>query len=341
MLRRSVRRLGGGWAGGPAKGVVPFHEWHLRETEIVNYEGWRILDNVEMSLTAAYTYDLGGVGRHLDPIIDDPRLTHTQRVCRLYRWSLREMMHWLTFTHPEKFNLGYKVVRARFEKYRYVTDPAMCDMMIRETQAYLREVCSPAMLRQDGHSPGMPGHLRDPMFHPDSSRVYDHWTHPEVYLYDDLKLHKYLGHHPNNSVIYAPHDRFGVFEEVAYPWLIMRVFVPVVSVWFWLWVTGAMYIQIHEDDPRFEHVNSHVDLNLRKTLEAEERHHRGPAATAETIWHDWAYVLGSPYRVVGDWSLGNKLAPKHDGPTPTDVKGHSDSITRKNPNFKFEFERDY
>lgn len=338
MLRRSLARFGGGWSGGPAKGVVTFHEWHLREPEVVNYEGWRILDNVDFSLTAAWTYDAGGVGRHLDPIIDDPRLTHTQRVCRLYRWSLREMMHWLTFTHPEKFNLGYKVVRARFEKYRYVTDPAMCDMMIRETQSYLREVCSPAMLRQDGHYPGMPGHLREPMYHPDSCRVYDHWTHPEIYYYSDLKLQRYQTQHPNNSTVYATSDRHGNCEEIAFPWIYNKVFFPFMAIWTLLWMTGVMYIAIHDDDPRFDRLAQHTDLNLRRALEAEEKFDRGAGSEASAYNHDWGWILGRAPEAVGlnaykkferrtedgkFWNEDHPVAPK------------------KDPNFKFAFERDY
>jgi hypothetical protein len=158
MLRRTLSVLGGG--------MVPYHEWHLHEPLLVNYEGWRILDNPKMTKFEGYFTDFAGFGRHLDPIIDDPRLTHQQRVCRLYRWALKEMVNYITKRNATKFNIGYKVVRARFEKYRYVTDPAMCDMMVRETQKYLRETCSIHILRLDHRSPLGIATQTNPMFHP-------------------------------------------------------------------------------------------------------------------------------------------------------------------------------
>lgn len=82
MLRRSILLCSGG--------LKEYHEWHLREPILQNYEGWRILDNPSYeNKLDAYFKDVGGFVRHLDPIIDDPRLTHKQRVCRLYRWAIK------------------------------------------------------------------------------------------------------------------------------------------------------------------------------------------------------------------------------------------------------------
>ncbi|ESL07761.1 hypothetical protein TRSC58_04546 [Trypanosoma rangeli SC58] len=93
--------------------------------------------------------------------------------------------------------------------YRYVTDPAMCDMMVRQTQKYLRENACFYFLRRNNGSPWSTYTLANPMFHPDGSQVYDHWTHPEVMWYDDAKLHRWSSHHPMYAGAGEMSDRFG------------------------------------------------------------------------------------------------------------------------------------
>lgn len=70
--------------------------------------------------------------------------------------------------------MAYKVIRNRFEQYRFVTDPAMCDMMVRQTQKYLREICADGLFRRNATSPGANAHLVNYMRHPDHCQVYDH-----------------------------------------------------------------------------------------------------------------------------------------------------------------------
>lgn len=282
--------------------LVPYHEWHLREPMLINYEGWRVLDNVKMTNIEAYTWDLGGTGRHLDPIIDDPRLTHRQRVCRLYRWSLKEVKSYVSKMHSGKFNLAYKVVRNRFEKYRYVTDPAMCDMMVRETQKYLRDTCNPHFLRNDHRNPNGPQNYTNPMFHPDNCLVYDHWTPAEVFWYDDAKMHRYASHHPNNSGTYENHERYGDIYEFG------RGFGGPI---LWLFICCYAYLMagllaiFHDDssdDEIFEQMNKYYDVNMRHAIEAEERTRRakfGPSF----LGHNWDQILGIAYPVAGYFKM--------------------------------------
>lgn len=272
--------------------LVPYHEWNLREPQLKDYEGWRILDNTTMTPMEAWFTDLGGTGRHLDPIIDDPRLKHSQRVCRLYRWALKELQSYIVKAHPGKFNLACKVVRGRFEKYRYVTDPAMCDMMVRETQKYLRDTANPMLMRKDHRNPGACQNQTNPMWHPDNCLVYDHWTPVEVMWYDDAKLHRYSAHHPMNNGTYELFDRFGDSHE--FPAGTQMLIMAVTVIWFTYLglVMIGFFFDDTMDDPWFEECNKHFDWNLRQSIEAEERNRRNYNVTS-ILGHNWDLVMGS------------------------------------------------
>lgn len=267
-------------------GLVEMHEWHLREPLLQNYDGWRILDNPKYeNKLDAYTWDIVGSVRHLDPIIDDPRLTHKQRVCRLYRWALKELIMNLTKFNSWKFNLGYKVVRGRFEKYRYVTDPAMCDLMVRESQKYLREVANYHFLKRNAGSSNMNLSNANPMWHPDHNQVYDHWTQPEVFWYDDAKTHRWNYHDPMFSAAPAQ-SRYGV-----------RRFSPALdtlAVWLWIAVHASFfyiaYFGFTWSEDAYDVKAAHVDPDLRGAMFHEERLQRERGTVA---WNnDWNLVLG-------------------------------------------------
>lgn len=294
MLRRSVLAL---------HGLVPYHEWNLREPLLQKYEGWRILDNPKMTKWECWLEDFGGSVRHLDPIIDDPRLTHRQRVCRLYKWALKELKSYTTFENQAKFNLAYKVVRNRFEKYRYVTDPAMCDMMVRETQKYLRETANPAFMRYNATSPNAVLTGYQPMYYPDHAQCYDHWTQPETLWYDDAKMHRYGGHHPCTSAGGEMTERFGEDKEFRYFW--RKFFLPfAVAYYFYhlLWFTGFFH-QEHESDPMFYEMTKHFNQNVRSVIEAEERNQRSKYASSQ-MTHDWDLVMGFATQKVGYFVQG-------------------------------------
>lgn len=307
--------------------LVEYHEWHWHEPLLVNYEGWRILDNVKMTPLEAWVTDIGGVGRHLDPIIDDPRLNHRQRVCRLYRWSLKELKSYISKMHSGKFNLAYKVVRQRFEKYRYVTDPAMCDMMVRETQKYLRETCNPHFLRNDHRNPNACQNHTNPMFHPDNCQVYDPWTPIETMWYDDAKIHRYATHNPTTSGTYENHERFGDVYEIAYGFQRPTLaFFCLLFLYQWLYMIAFFHTD-GDDDPRFDEMNKYYDMNMRQTIENEERRLRNRHVTT-FLGHDWDKILGKVYQKEGEhkWWVANldrkrdlDVDPMHRGtPFPED-----------------------
>lgn len=280
-MRRTGLFLGGG--------MVEYHEWHLHEPLLQNYEGWRILDNPPYESKLDALLDITGHNRHIDPIIDDPRLTHKQRVCRLYRWSLKELQMYLTQKNASKFNLAYKVVRNRFEKYRYVTDPATCDMMVRETQKYLSDTACFAYMRFNPQSPNANLTLANPMFHPDGSQVYDHWTHPEVFWYDDAKLHRFHGHHAMYPGSGEMSERFGDWEVApALQLAVMTIF------GLFLAFSFIRFLGFFSDggvDPRYERWNAEFDVKTTAALRAEERNDRMRNATSY-INFDWAQVIG-------------------------------------------------
>ena len=290
MLRRSVTALSGG--------MVPFHDWNVRDNLQQRYEGWRILDNIKMTKWEACVEDFNGLGRHLDPIIDDPRLSHKQRVARLYHWALKELMSTGTWGNTDKFNLGLKTIRNRFERYRYVTDPAMCDMMIRETQKYLREVCnSPTRLGYDYRSPDQPLYAGIFTTFPDYPQNYDHWTDPQVFIYDELKLHRWFSHHPSQTAPREMAERFGELHSASLSG--KRFWRPLI---FWglnfycaVWILASLgfFWNPAEDPPRDWHHFSgdHHDLCDRATAEKGERAHRVKDATSY-IDYDWDWVMG-------------------------------------------------
>ncbi|ORC87335.1 uncharacterized protein TM35_000221340 [Trypanosoma theileri] len=286
MMRRSCLLLSGG--------MVEYHEWHLHEPLLQNYEGWRILDNPKYQCKSdAYLYDIAGSVRHLDPIIDDPRLTHKQRVCRLYRWALKELQMWLVQLNAHKFNLAYKVVRRRFEMYRYVTDPAMCDMMVRETQKYLRDNANYHYLRRNNGSPWSTYTLANPLFHPDGSQVYDHWTHPDVMWYDDAKLQRWSGHHPMYAGAGEMSDRFGNMD-VSPP---MRAITCAIFGCMFLWSICSFLAVFDRDvDPHFEQWCENFDDNLKGALFAAERNSR--SRDSMIAW-DWDRIMGKVEEQTG------------------------------------------
>lgn len=282
MLRRCTRLLSGG--------MVEYHEWHLHEPLLQNYEGWRILDNPKYeNKTEAYVYDITGSVRHLDPIIDDPRLTHKQRVCRLYRWALKELQMWLIQLNAHKFNLAYKVVRRRFERYRYVTDPATCDMMVRQTQKYLRDNANFHYMRRNNSSPWSTYTLANPMFHPDNSLVYDHWTHPEVMWYDDAKLHRWSAHHPLYAGAGEMSERFGDMDVAPHLRWIVQLLFGCLGVWSLLHVFGVFD---KEDDPHYHEWNKSLQQDYSGVQYAEERNTRARNTQGDVIRYDWDRVSG-------------------------------------------------
>jgi hypothetical protein len=321
MLRRSLPALAGG--------LVEYHEWHLHEPLLKNYEGWRTLDNPKMTKMEAFVTDVGGCVRHLDPIIDDPRLTHRQRVCRLYRWSLKEMRQYITKPNASKFNLGYKVVRNRFEKYRYVTDPAMCDMMVRHSQKYLREICSPHYMRNDHRNPMACQCLTNPMFHPDNCLVYDHWTPAETMWYDDAKLHRYGNHHPMNSYSWEHHDRYGDIWE-ARVWA-RRPF-------FWFAICGYLYTYLYhcaffyqegETDARFLQYAQHFETEVLATMANEERASRASFAVS-ALNHNWDSILGTAVQKEGYGRLWHRnIEREQHRETPRNVNQPAPSKTNE------------
>jgi len=263
----------------------------MREPLLQNYEGWRILDNPKMTLSEAYFWDLGGYVRHLDPIIDDPRLTHRQRVTRLYRWSLKELQMALTRNNGNKFNIAYKVVRGRFEKYRYVTDPAMCDMMVRETQRYLREMANVHYMRKDPRSQNSHCYMINPMFHPDNSYCYDHWTQSEVHWYDYAKMHRFRAHHPMLGEQEFS-NRFGDGYEAS-PFYRYFSYAITFAMYFyaWIWQTTFLCRWHDRDDEEFLYFNSQFTQSMRMVSEYHERMSRSHSGDSWQGWN-WDHVLG-------------------------------------------------
>lgn len=289
-------------------GMKDYHEWQMHEPLLQNYEGWRILDNPKMTRLETYTYDFAGIGRHIDPIIDDPRLTHRQRVCRLYRWALKEFNNYLACNSSFKFNIGYKVVRMKFEKYRYVTDPGMCDMMVRESQKYLREVCSNAFHRRDPRSSHNVQTFTFPLFHPDNALVYDHWTPYEVQLYEDAKLHRYSSHMPNMAYLPEFHERFGDPWEArrfARNWLLMAFIIW--GVGMNVWMMGFFWQSGWNDDFHFIS-QKHFHQETLQAMEAFERNQRSRYSQSSIIANDWDIVLGKVYQKAGYWNTGGRFA---------------------------------
>lgn len=304
MLRRSFAL----WAAG----VKEFSDFTLKEHLIQNYEGWRILDNPQYdNLTDYWMRDPCGYVRHLDPIIDDPRLLHRQRVRRLYRWALKELQHTFISLNEPKMNLAHKVVRNRFEKYRYVTDPAMCDMMVREAQVYLRETCNYTQMRQIAYSPNSNAQGNTPMFHPDNSLVYDHWVQNEVFWYDDAKLHRFVSHHPIYSGAGEMSHRYADDETLS-PTLRKYglIFGCGVILLYFLSMQGILYWRISSkenlefiDDPFFTEWNKQFDPVTQGTILAAERNSR-MRNDGGSLRYDWDKILGSVKQKVGVQKYG-------------------------------------
>eukprot|EP00759_Apiculatamorpha_spiralis_P012616 PhF_6_TR19596/c0_g1_i1/m.28590 len=310
FLRRTLPLLAGGEI--PHPHLKEYHEWHLHEPLLINYEGWRILDNVPMTYSEAYFWDFGGYGRHLDPIIDDPRLSHSQRVCRLYRWSLKELKSYLSRANWKKFNLGMKVVRARFEKYRHVRDPAMCDMMVRETQKYLRETCSIHYMRVDARSRNSTAWWQSIMVHPDNIQVYDHWVPYQVQVYDDAKMHRYQGHNPAFGELEV-WDRWG--EQTHPEWwntpflwgfAIMELFLLGKMI-------GVFWDPNLDQDKAYKDWLATMDTDLQQWIDYEERIQRSKYSSASLINFDWDRVVGNITTTKGFFWQGGRYTNPGEG----------------------------
>jgi hypothetical protein len=292
-----------------------YHEWNLHEPLLQNYEGWRILDNPPLTRSEAFIWDIGGYGRHLDPIIDDPRLSHTQRVQRLYRWSLKELRMYLTRSNNYKFNLAYKVVRAKFEKYRHVRDPAMCDMMVRESQKYLRETCCYAYMRNNATSPYSTAWWSNPMYHPDNTLVYDHWTPTQTLIYDDAKMHRYKSHNPVWGEVEV-FDRWGEGEDAGAEWYQAPVgwfLMLLIPVSLTLKMLGLFWDPSTNTDEYYQQWIKGMDIDMQFMIEYEERCSRSKYATASVIGFDWDYVQGKIPHIVGDFARGGRYMNPGEG----------------------------
>jgi hypothetical protein len=308
MMRRSVIL---------ASSLKAIGDFHIREHLLQNYEGWRVLDDPQYeSAIEFWSKDAMGFVRNLDPIIDDPRLTHKQRVCRLYKWAALEMRQWQAGNNSYKFNLGLKTVRNRFEKYRYVTDPATCDMMIRETQYYLREQCYWWFLRRNPQDKFGPQCTTSGMFHPDNSGVYDHWVSHEVQLYEDAKIHRFSSHHPIYSGAGEMADRYGDNDSVTpsfrKPALIFSVFL---QLYFLIWAMGMWMIlpskmisfnfgPVRWDDPNWTKYSSQYDAKTVSLLEYSERTQRMRSEGGFINYH-WNRVYGTKAPNKGTMTTGS------------------------------------
>ena len=288
--------------------MVPFHDWTLKDPLLQNYEGWRVLDNVKVEKWQALVTDWGGFGRHLDPIIDDPRLTHSQRVCRLYRWALKELIMHTTWSNSAKFNLGSKTVRMRFERYRYVTDPQMCDMMVRETQKYLRETCHyPTVYYYDYRWKNQPLCSSVATVFPGHPQAYDHWTDPGVFHYDDLKIHRYHRHWPHQTAPREAAERFGDTTIVNFSGktFYRPIFIFIVMSYNigWFFAEHAFFWNPEIDPPhRFqESTDRFSDQCMRASYEMVEKSTHHKRATSFTDY-DWDWVMG---KVGNKSSAGN------------------------------------
>lgn len=300
MMRRSVVAL---------SNLKLLGDFHIREHLLQNYEGWRVLDDPQYeSAWQFWSRDPIGCVRHIDPIIDDPRLTHRQRVCRLYKWSLLELKQWITMQEAHKFNIGVKVIRARFEKYRYTTDPATCDMMVRETQKYLREQCYWHFWKKNPSDKTGPTYSATGMSHPDSAQVYDHYTNVSVMYYDDAKLHRFSSHHPMYAGSGEMSDRYGDNESVSIPW---RKFALASSTllltYIMFWSHGLFYFMATGDigatpetwqfDPFWTKYTEAVDdPQTLSSLAAAERVLR-MRNSGSFLDNDWRRVLGVDLKV--------------------------------------------
>jgi hypothetical protein len=254
---------------------------------------------------------MGGYSRHLDPIIDNPLLTHQQRVCRLYRWALKELKSYLTSNNAAKFNIGYKVVRGRFEKYRYVTDPAMCDLMVRETQKYMRDMCNPHFMRVNPTSPQMNCYHIHPMHHPDHAYCYDHWTQPEVHWYDDAKMHRYRSHHPLNGEQEFS-NRFGDGHEAS-PFFLFFIKASYIGLFMWMVAYQTTFLNRWHgiDDPDYIRFQEQFDMNFRQVIEYEERTRRSRYSNS-TMEYNWDQVIGA--ELSQKFGLGHRMGRYTDKP---------------------------
>ncbi|EPY39816.1 hypothetical protein AGDE_04112 [Angomonas deanei] len=200
---------------------------------------------------------------------------------------------WLVQLNAHKFNLAYKVIRRRFEKYRYVTDPAACDMMVRQTQKYLRENANPHYLRRNNGSPWSTYTLANPLFHPDNSQVYDHWTHSEVYWYDDAKLHRWSAHHPMYAGAGEMSDRFGDMDVSPYLRNLLMAFMGGLFLFCFYHILGGPSKEV---DPHFEAWCKHFDQSLVGAMYAEERNQR---SRNSVLGGDWDRIMGAVREKVG------------------------------------------
>merc|ERR1712212_63048 len=100
-----------------------------------------------------------------------PILTHAQRVCRLYKKSLRTLEHWNPMRHELRFNAA--ILRARFEETRDETDMRVQAKRLEEAEKeWVKEQhLDPLIFKND---PGGICYDRDPSV---NDWMFDHY-HP-------------------------------------------------------------------------------------------------------------------------------------------------------------------
>jgi hypothetical protein len=144
------------------------------------------------------------------------------------------------------------------------------------------------------------------MFHPDNCQVYDAWVPIETMWYDDAKMHRYAAHHPMNCGTYENHERFGDLYEISHGFKTPTLFFFVCLHLYCILVFCAAFHTEGEDDPMFEEMNKYYDINLRQTIEQEERRLRGRYVTSY-LGHNWEQIVGMAYPKTGDikWWVAN------------------------------------
>ena len=288
-------------------------DFHIREHLLQNYEGWRVLDDPQYDNKFDFwVMDTFGFCRHIDPIIDDPRLTHKQRVCRLYKWASLELKQWQTFHNSWKNNIGQKVIRNKFEKYRYVTDPAACDMMIRESQKYLRDQCYWWFYKRNSLDKQGPQCTTLGMSHPENSLVYDHWVSNDVFYYDDAKIHRFSSHHPMYSGAGEMSDRYGDNETLS-PYIRKQAFFLAIALLVFIFLNNIGILQKiifrrETEDPYFLEYNKQFDPETQAAVAAAERNRR-MRNDASFLSFDWNRVIGSAPMTYGHMTETGNFIP--------------------------------
>jgi hypothetical protein len=125
--------------------------------------------------------------------------------------------------------------------------------------------------------------------------------------YDDAKLHRYVAHHPMNSQTTECHERFGEASEVRPFWRLPVQFAIFFGNLFAMLYTAAAFHTAGEEDPAFMEWNRHFTVNLRQSIEAEERQQRSKYSSASFIRYDWDKILGSVTPKTGDFARAGRF----------------------------------